>query len=276
MDIRLINTQKVLVPTQMTLAPYAINPYRGCEFGCCYCYTRLTKTYSHNALGIKINAPSVLEKELRTKRVEKVVLGSNCECFTYAETKYRISAKILDTLNRFKINSIILTKSCLIQNYLPLIKKNKNNRIFFTFNFSSEKIKALLEGSSPSLEKRRITIEKIVAAGIPLRLHIGPFIPFFSNLEDIFAIFKDKINEMNIELYHSKMGNFNELILKIKSFDKRKTSQLEHVYKNEDAYNNFALSLKKKASALNRKYNYRLYFIIPKFGNFYDSTITYE
>jgi len=76
MEIKLIKTQKVLAPTQITLAPFCINPYRGCEFGCLYCYTRLTKASKRDkeTLGIKINAPLILEKELKYRNVEKVIL----------------------------------------------------------------------------------------------------------------------------------------------------------------------------------------------------------
>ena len=71
MQIKLIQTQKALSPTQIKLADYVINPYRGCEFGCLYCYANENKNIregSGRILSVKINYPEILEKELRLKK----------------------------------------------------------------------------------------------------------------------------------------------------------------------------------------------------------------
>ena len=276
MNIKLIETKRVLSPTNMSLAKYAINPYRGCEFGCLYCYSRLTKSFKPYLLGVKINAPDLLEKQLRSKTVEKVVLGSNCECFTYAERIYRITEKILTILNKYAVAYTILTKSSLVQDYLDLIKKNKDNRIFFTFNLSEESTKIKLESLSPSLKKRLKTLEKIIASNINLRLHIGPFIPYITDIKEIFKLFKDKIKEINIELYHSKMGNFNQVLSIIKNIDKKKASYLESIYKTANSYYNFSKELEAKIKEMNKYYNYKIYFIVPEFDKFYNSQIIYD
>jgi len=276
MEIKVIKTSRVISPTLMTIAPYAINPYRGCELGCLYCYVQLTKNFKRNFLGVKMNAPLILEKELKTKNVKRVVLGSSCECFTYAELKFKITEKILNILNKYRINYTILTKSTVIENYLDLIKNNQNNCIFFTFNFTSEKIKSLLEVASPSLKKRLHTLENIIKLDIKLRIHIGPFIPYFSTLEEIFLLFKNKIKNINIELYHSKMGNFKEILSKLKNFNMKLASKLEDIYRSPSSYYNFSQDLKERAQQLNKNYNYRLNFIVPEFDKFYDSKITYD
>ena len=69
MQIKTITTHKVLSPTQMSLAPYAINPYRGCEFQCSYCYAQFADSFKNNELGVKIDAPDLLEKKLRTRNI---------------------------------------------------------------------------------------------------------------------------------------------------------------------------------------------------------------
>ncbi|RKY41254.1 MAG: hypothetical protein DRP81_08590 [Candidatus Omnitrophota bacterium] len=278
MKIKLIKTQRVLAPTQITLAPFCINPYRGCEFGCLYCYTKLTKIAQRDkeTLGVKINAPLILEKELKYRNVEKVILGSSCECFTYAELTYGISKKIIQILNKNNISYTILTKSPLIQKYLSLIKVNKKNCIFFTFNFSKEKIKSLIEENSPSLKRRLAVIREIKRVGIPLRIHIGPFIPYLSSLEEIFPLIKGLTTEVNIELYHSKMGSFFEILEKIKKVDEGLSKSIENIYRDRESYYNFSEKLKETTLQLNKKYNFKLYFIIPDFDKFYNSKITYE
>lgn len=278
MRIKLVHTQRVLAPTIMTLAGFTINPYRGCEFNCSYCYAKSIRIDNKNRdlLGVKINAPEILEKELNYKKIDKVVLGSNCECFTYAEIKFKLTEKILTILNNNRVAYTILTKSHLIGNYLPLIRQNKDNRIFFTFNFSREKIRSFLEEKSPSLENRLAVLERIKQSGIPLRIHIGPFIPYLSDLDEIFFRIKGLTREINIELYHSKTGNFEEVLQKVKDYDYSIAGKIRTVYENRESYRDFSRRLRIRALALNKSYGFKIYFIVPEFDEFYDSRINYE
>ena len=278
MDIELIQTKKALVSTQMSLAPFAINPYRGCEFGCTYCYARLTKhaKKSQHTLGIKTNLASILEKELKYKQVTQVLFGSSCECFTYRESHERLTEQILKILNHHNISYTILTKSPLIQRVLPLIKQNTHNKIFFTFNFSRERIKQLLEDNSPSLEARLCALKNIQEAGISLRLHIGPYIPFFSHIEEIFPLVNDLVKEINVELYHKKMGNFPEVLKRLRKHDAFNAAKLEEIYQDKESYYNFSRNLERSLISLNNSYQFKLYCIVPEFDTFYDSKISYE
>jgi len=85
MKIDLIHTERVLSHTQIKIADYVINPYRGCSVGCLYCYGRENKNIKKNdllnSLGVKNNLVSVLERELTYKRPKRVLLGSITECF---------------------------------------------------------------------------------------------------------------------------------------------------------------------------------------------------
>jgi len=276
MEIKLIKTSKALSPTNMTISPYVINPYRGCEFNCLYCYTRSNKNFTNASLGIKENIPLQLDKELKTKNISHVLLGSSCECFTYSENKFKLSENILKTLNKHNVSYTILTKSPLISNYLDLISFNKKNRIFFTYNVDSEKIKSLLEESSPTLDERIKAIDKISTKRIDLRIHIGPFLPYISNLENIFELFKNKVKKINIELYHSKLGNFEQVIGKIEKLDTTKALLIKEIYSCQANYVDYADELKESAIKLNENYNYKLFFITPDFNDFYNSKINYE
>ncbi|MFH1767825.1 MAG: radical SAM protein [Candidatus Omnitrophota bacterium] len=278
MNIKLINTQRVLSPTAMTLGDYAVNPYRGCEFACIYCYGKLAKNIEKNpgAVCVKINAADILEKELKYRKIKRVVLGTSCECFTYAELRFSITEKIIALLNKNAVPFIILTKSSLIEKYLPLIKRSRDKKIFFTFNFASEDIKRLLEKRSPSLLKRLKTLAAIKEMKIPLRVHIGPFIPYLSDLEKIFGMVKDVSDEINLEIYHSKMGNFNKVIGIIRNWDKSIADKIKAIYKDRDSYYNFSENLRDKLKKLNRAYRYKIYYIVPEFDTFYDSRINYE
>ncbi|MBU1122948.1 MAG: hypothetical protein ABIH71_01075 [Candidatus Omnitrophota bacterium] len=283
MEIKHITTQKILSPTQISLADYVINPYRGCEFNCLYCYGQFNKNIEKNdvkkSLGVKINAALCLEKELTYKNPSRVLLGSITECFQYQDQTYKISENILTILNARKIPYTILTKSHLIKNYLPLIARNPKNKIYFTFNCTSNKIIQLLEEKSPLIEERLNTIKEIIKHNISLRLHIGPFIPYISSFKDIMNIMPKEITEVDVELYHHKMGNFDEILHRIKKYINANTAKkLANVYSNELTYLSFAKDLEKTIKTLHHKNKYRnkIFYIVPNFNEFYKSSITYE
>ena len=278
MKIKLIRTQKTLSRTPLTLASYIINPYRGCEFGCKYCYARYNKNVKEDILGIKINIPQVLEKELKYIKVDKVILGGSCECFTYSELKYKITYRILEILNEHNISYIILTKSNLIEKYLSLIQKNKDNKIFFTFNFAQEDTKRILEEKSPSLEARIKAIKRIKEKGIRFRIHIGPFIPYVSQLDNIFSLFKDIAYKINIELYHYRLGNFPQVIESLKTFDfdEEKIKKLISIYENKDNFYNFSEQFKEEILKKAKNFNFKIYYIVPQWEGYYNQDINYE
>ena len=278
MAIKIINTQRVLSPTQITLADYAINPYRGCEFGCIYCYALQNKNIKDNnkILGIKINAPSVLEKELRYKFPKRVLLGSTTECFQYKESEYKITEKILILLNSRKIPYTILTKSNLISRYLPIISENKDNKIYFTLNLSSNKLIRIFEEKTPSIEERIKAIKAIVDHKINLRIHIGPFIPYISSLKAIMRLLPKSIEEINVELYHHKMGNFKEIIDTIrKNFGEDTCSKISAVYASKKNYLEFASEIEKMAITIKNP-SQEFFFILPDFDDYYNDKVDYK
>ena len=278
MKIELIHTQKALGKTFLTLAPYSVNPYRGCEFRCKYCYAQYNKNVKRDVLGVKINLPQILEKELKYKRVEKVVLGGSCECFTYSELKYRITHKILEILNRNNISYIILTKSNLIKEYLPLIQENKESKIFFTFNFTQEEIKNILEEKSPSLTSRLEAIKEMKEKGVYFRIHMGPFIPYISDLDEIFSLFKDIAYDINIEIYHHRLGNFNQVIesLRENNVSYEKIEKLVSVYNQEENFYKFSREFKEEILEKAKGYRFRIFYIVPRWESYYTQDINYE
>lgn len=281
MIIKTINTQKVLSPTQITIADYVINPYRGCEFGCLYCYSQENKNIKKHGLaenlGVKINAPEILEKELRLKKPKHVLLGSTTECFQYQELTYKITEKILKILNSHQISYTILTKSHLITEYIPIIKVNPNNKIYFTFNTACQEIASLLEKKTPSLNQRITAIEKILQAKINLCIHSGPFIPYLSSLPDILKALPTNIKELSVELYHNSMGNFSKILETIEeSLGQGMSDNIKKIYSSKENYDIFASQLKEQILNLKEKYPIKFFFLAPDYNTFYNTNLNYD
>ncbi len=279
MEIKLIKTQKALSPTQITLADYCINPYRGCEFGCLYCYSMENKNIKNidpaSEIGVKINIEEVLRRQLRVINPKRVLLGSTTECFQYADAEYHLSEKILKTLNEFKIPYTILTKSHLIKEYLTLIAEDTKNKIYFTLNSTPI---SLLEKKAPAQKQRLETIEQIIKRNIDLRIHVGPFIPYVSGLKDLLEILPSGVKEVDIELYHHRMGNYGE-ILKIiaKNLGKETERKISSVYGTENAYLKFAQQLENDLVVFKNSYqDISFFLIVPDFNMFYNKKIDYE
>lgn len=281
MEIKLIKTERVLALTQINLADYVINPYRGCSFGCLYCYSQKNKNILdpnfRNCVGVKINAPAVLEKELKKIKPKKVLLGSTTECFQEVEEKYKISKQILEVLNKEKIPYLILTKSPLIRNYLDIISLGAENEIYFTLNIASQKIIKLLEPNSLSLALRLDAIKEILSRKIKLRIHVGPFIPFVSNLKSILKLLPQNVNAVNIEIYHKKMGSF-DIITKVieKKLGSKKAEKLTDVYLCKENYSKYTQNLKKKIIQIKRKKGIDFFYLIPEFGQYYNASLDYN
>ena len=155
MKITALKTQKLLCPTQINLAEFVINPYRGCEFGCKYCYCRQNKNIRARKdnwgrfLDVKTDAAKILEKELTYIGPKKIMFGSTTECFQAKEKKLKITESILKIIKEKNIPIVILTKSDLIKEYIELINFHPENKVYFTFMFQDNKIKNLFEAKSP-------------------------------------------------------------------------------------------------------------------------------
>ncbi len=117
------------------LDDYTINPYQGCSVNCLYCYIRGSK-YGENMaerLSAKVNAPEILEKQLRlrTKKNEYgfIVLASATNPYMPIEEKYRLTEKLLHVILKYKFPVHIITKSPLILRDIELLKEIDKNAI---------------------------------------------------------------------------------------------------------------------------------------------------
>lgn len=279
MDIRLIKTERVLARTQIRIADYVINPYRGCLFGCAYCYSSANKTAQHKEWGdfleVKINAPDVLEEELQTITPGRVLLGSTTECFQYPELKYKITGTILEKLNRKNIPYTILTRSDTIAPYLSVIQQNPSSKLYFTVGSDEQLFKHAFEPRSPSFSRRLQVLKEIAQRHIPLRIHLSPVLPFLFDFPRIFRLISGLTREVGIEFYNAKMGPalFAKALATLPDAIQEK---IKGVYSDRESYTAYFNDLKEEIRSINNDFNYTLFFVMPEFDTYYGPTIVYE
>ncbi len=174
----------------------SINPYRGCEHGCIYCYARPSHAYVNLSPGLdfetkifhKVDAAKLLEQELAKPKYEckPIMLGSNTDPYQPAESKLKVTRSILETLSRYNHPVAIITKSSLIERDLDLIAdmaKRKLAKVAVSITTLNTDMKRTLEPRASSPQARLRIIRKFSGAGVPVRVMASPIIPMINDIE---------------------------------------------------------------------------------------------
>lgn len=184
------------------LDDYSVNPYVGCSFNCLYCYVKGSK-YGKNAgnLSAKINAPEVLEKQLRRRAKKKeygiIAISSSTEPYMNIERKFNLTREILQVILKYKFPVHILTKSTAVLRDIDLLKEINEkanlpedlNRIghgtIISFSFSTldENLAKIVEPGTPKPKERLQALQKCIEEGLLTGICFIPVLPFLSDSE---------------------------------------------------------------------------------------------
>ena len=180
----------------------SINPYRGCEHGCAYCYARPAHAYMGLSPGLdfesklfaKANAPELLRAELSAKAYEPrtIALGANTDAYQPIERARKITRRILEVLAEFNHPVGIVTKSALVTRDIdilaPMAKKGLV-KVALSVTSLDPKLSRRMEPRAAHPEKRLDAIRQLAEAGIPTVVMTAPIIPAVNDHE-IEAILK--------------------------------------------------------------------------------------
>src|SRR5918997_301257 len=174
----------------------SINPYRGCEHGCVYCFARPTHAYQGLSPGIdfetklfaKRNAPELLEKELGKPGYKPAVmaLGTNTDPYQPIERKFRITRGILEVLSRTNHPVGIVTKSGLITRDIDILGPMADRSLAkaaVSVTTLDSKLARRMEPRAPTPKKRLDTIRQLAEAGIPVAVMVAPIVPAITDHE---------------------------------------------------------------------------------------------
>jgi DNA repair photolyase len=174
----------------------SINPYRGCEHGCIYCYARPTHAYLNLSPGLdfetrlfaKVNAAERLREELskRGYRCEPIALGANTDPYQPAEREWRITRQVLEALAECEHPLTITTKSALVERDLdvlvPMAAKNLV-RVYISVTTLDHDVARTLESRASAPRRRIEAIRRLSEAGVPTGVFVAPVIPFLTDPE---------------------------------------------------------------------------------------------
>ncbi len=220
MEIRFVQAKSIL--NRSRLGGHTLNPYLGCPHGCVYCYNQhfLAKIRPQNEkwgdfLEIKLNAPEILEKEITGKyknQKEEVFFSTVTDSYNPLEKQHQLTRRCLEVLARYQWPVQILTKSDLVLRDLEIFKKFRQRiEIGFTITILDPRAQMIFEPSASPIKKRIEALKKLKKAGLKTYAFIGPILPYFTNLKQIFEILKDKVDKIWFDTLNTRKENWQGL-----------------------------------------------------------------
>jgi DNA repair photolyase len=186
----ILNRTKPNMPFQWT-----INPYRGCEIGCKYCYARYAHEFmemdpfSFEAKIYAKTAPAVLLRQelVKIDKREKIALGTATDPYQPAERRFERTRAVLEVfVKEHGWHLGITTKSDLILRDLPLLKEIARRNVLgvhFTITTTDEKLARLIEPRAPRAELRVEAVRKLSESGIRVAVFPNPIMPGITDSE---------------------------------------------------------------------------------------------
>lgn len=174
----------------------SINPYRGCEHGCIYCYARPSHAYLNLSPGLdfetrlfyKEHAAERLEEELRRPgyRCSPITLGANTDPYQPVERKLKVTRSILEVLQRFHHPVSIITKSSLITRDLDILRDMAQKNlasVMISITTLDNSLKRSLEPRAPGAWTRLKALEALARNQVPSGVMTAPIIPMINDAD---------------------------------------------------------------------------------------------
>ena len=174
----------------------SINPYRGCEHGCVYCYARPGHAYLGWSPGLdfetrlvaKVNAPELLATELARDgyRCSPIAIGAVTDAWQPIERTRLLTRRCLEVLERTGHPATMVTKGSLVERDIDLLARmaaRKQVFVMITLTTLDPTLARLLEPRAPAPWRRLQTLRRLAQAGIPVGLSLAPVIPFVNEPE---------------------------------------------------------------------------------------------
>ena len=222
MKINIIKCKTALSKSNLPGLEYSLNPYRGCQHNCCYCYVpnvlRIERKNWGSFVDVKKNIPIVLSNELKNKKQGIVGISTVTDPYQPIEAKYNLTKYCLEQLiiHDFPVN--IQTKSDLVTRDINIISKFNDIEVMFSIGTINDSERKILEPFSSPIQKRLEAMKKISDTGIKTSVFFGPIYPTIKkeDLTDIINTFVEfGAKEIMVDKFNLKPGILDVLEKKI-------------------------------------------------------------
>jgi len=174
----------------------SLNPYRGCEHGCIYCYARPTHEFLGFSAGldfeskimVKADAPELLRKELSSPKwqPQTIFMSGVTDCYQPVERKLKLTRRCLEVLAEFRNPVFIVTKNQLVTRDLDLLAELARHRavaVWLSITTLDSDLRKIMEPRTSPPVARLAALRELAAAGIPVGVNVAPIIPGLTDHE---------------------------------------------------------------------------------------------
>jgi DNA repair photolyase len=175
---------------------WSVNPYRGCEHGCIYCYARPSHEYLGMSAGldfetrilVKERAPELLRAELMAEKWQPrtIAISGNTDCYQPIERQLRLTRRCLEVLEEFRNPVAIITKNALVERDVDLLRAMAAREcamVGVTLTTLDEDLASRLEPRASTPRRRLAAMKALSAAGVPVHVMCSPVIPGLTDHE---------------------------------------------------------------------------------------------
>ncbi len=197
-QVAIDSTRKAITYNQSPDIPFdrSINPYRGCEHGCIYCYARPTHAWLDLSPGLDFESrlfarpalPGLLKAELAAPnyRAAPVALGAITDAYQPIERDWLISRQVLEILAEMHHPTVIVTKSALVERDIDLLQDMAREQLVevaVSLTTLQRPLARALEPRAAAPQRRLQTVTRLSEAGVPVRAMIAPVVPVLTEPE---------------------------------------------------------------------------------------------
>lgn len=175
---------------------WSLNPYRGCEHGCIYCYARPTHSYLNLSPGLdfetrltaKVNAAELLQRELSrpSHRCSPIAIGAATDCYQPIEREWGITRAVLSVLQACGHPYTLVTKSAGVERDLDILARSavaQQTYVMVSLTTLESGLSRILEPRAAAPHRRLRTVQRLREAGVPVGVNVAPIIPFLNEPE---------------------------------------------------------------------------------------------
>jgi len=260
MEVKKIQCKTALSSSSLPGLSYSLNPYRGCQHHCVYCYApnvlRINQDQWDTTIEVKTNIPIVLGKEIKTKKRGVVGISTVTDPYQPLEQKYLLTRYCLEQLLKVDFPIHIQTKSTLVTRDIDLISRFSESQVMMSIATVHDEQRKLLEPYSSPIQERLQTLRTYADAGVKTSVFFGPLYPTTS-LEEIPLIldtFRESgATEIWIDMLRLKPGIWENIQKGLQENQEVFQIFSKHMFETKNYYINIREEIRKKGKERNLK-----------------------